>query len=141
MATGNTQVGYGTTLKWNSYTVAKLTKIGGASFKTQEVDIATLDAANRALVTKPGMIKYQPIPVEGVLATDDTTGQMALYTDGQAATSRTFIITLPTTLGTVTVTGTAFLSEVGLGDITPEGYITIKFNITPTGAWTWSSAA
>jgi|GEM_PF-6162580 len=83
MATGNTQVGYGTTLTWNSVAVAKLTKIGKVSLKTDEADIKTFDAANRTVVTRAGLIKYDPIDVEGVLATDDTSGQMALIADAQ----------------------------------------------------------
>ena len=140
MATGNTQVGYGTTLTWNSVAVAKLTKIGKVALKADEVDIKTFDAANRTVVTRAGLIKYDPIVIEGVLATDDTTGQMALIADAQAATSRAFIITLPTTLGTTTITGTAFLSDIAIGDITADGIIPISFTMTPTGKWTWSAA-
>ena len=136
MATGNTQVGYGTVLSWNSQAVAKITKIGEYGFEVEKVDVSTFDATTAFKVVKAGLISPGDITFEGVLATDDSNGQVAMFTDARGRTSRTFVITLPTTLGTCTFTGTGFLSSMKIGDITPEGVIPIKGTISGVGATT-----
>jgi hypothetical protein len=141
MATGNTQVGYGTTLKWNAIPIAKLTKIGEFGFSVDKIDVSTFDAASAFKVIKAGLIDPGEISFEGVAATDDTTGLMAAFTDCRGRTTRAAIVTMPTSLGTFTFTVSGFLSEMKLGDITPDGIITIKGKITCDGATTLASAA
>jgi hypothetical protein len=141
MATGNTQVGYGTVFSWNSQAVAKLSKIGEFGFTVEKVDVSTFDATSAFKVVKAGLIDPGEFPIEGVMATDDANGQVAMFTDARARTSRTFIITLPTSLGTVTFTATGFISDIKIGEITPESIIPFKAKITITGASTLSIAA
>lgn len=141
MATGNTQVGYGATLTWNVTAVAKLTKIGEIGWEIDEAELSTFDAASRFKVIKAGLVDPGGMDIEGALATDDSSGQMAMFTDARAVTSRTCTITMPTTLGTTTFTGTAFIKKLKFGDMTPEGIIPFKATIRYAGATTWSAAA
>ncbi len=140
MTTSHSKIGYGTTFTWNSVAIARLTKIGEFGWDVDKADVSTLDSASAFKEFAAGMIESSDVDFEGFLATDDTTGQMALLTDARARTSRTATITMPTTLGTATFTGTGFVSKVRIGDITKDG-IPIKFTITWVGATTWSSAA
>ncbi len=141
MATGHGQVGYGATLSWNSQVVARLTKMGEFGWEVDKADVTTFSSASAFKEKAPGMIDSVDTPFEGFLATDDTTGQMTLLTDARARTSRTALITLPTTLGTATFTGTAFISKISIGDMVPGEGVPIKFTLTWTGATTWASAA
>ena len=140
MATGTTQIGYGTTLKWNAVAIAKLTKIGEMVLEPERVGVSTFDAASAYEVVKVGLIKAPEVTFEGILDTTDTTGAMAAFTDSAARTNRAWIITFPTTLGTCTWTGAGYMS-IGTGDITPEGFITIKGKIIASTVPAWSSAA
>jgi hypothetical protein len=140
MATGTTQIGYGTTLKWNAQPIAKLTKIGEMILELERVDVSTFDAASAYQVVKVGLIKAPEVTFEGVLDTTDTAGLMAAFADAASRTNRAWIITFPTSLGTCTWTGTGYIS-IGTGDITPEGFITIKGKIIASTVPAWSSAA
>jgi hypothetical protein len=140
MPTGTTQVGYGTTFKWNAVAVAKLTKVGEFGSAVEKVDVSTFDAATAFKVVRAGLIDPGEVTFEGVLATDDTTGLMAMFTDARARTSREYIITMPTTLGTMTFTATGFITEIKVADITPEGIISIKGKIASAGATVLASS-
>ena len=115
MATGNVQIGYGAILTWNSIAIAKINKIGEFGFEVGKSPADFFDSTSAFKVVRAGLIDPGEISFEGALATDDTTGQMAMMTDARARTSRTFIITLPTTLGTATFTATGFISEIKIG--------------------------
>ena len=141
MGLGNTQVGYGATLTWDGDPLAKITKIGEFGFAIDKIDISTFDATNAFKVSKAGLIDPGEIACEGTLSTNDAGWNAAYITDGPARSSKTFIITLPTSLGTCTFTGTGFLSEWKVGDITPDGVIMVKFKIQATGVTTLASAA
>lgn len=140
MATGTTQIGFGATLKWNAQPIAKLTKIGSVVLEPSRIDVSTFDAASAYEVVKVGLLKAPEVDFEGILDTTDTAAAMAAFADAASRTNRAWIITFPTTLGTCTWTGAGYMS-IGTGDITPEGYITIKGKIIASTVPTWSSAA
>lgn len=141
MALGSIQVGYGTILTWNNVAIAKVTKIGEFGFEVEKPDALTFDATSAFKIAKPGMLSSPDISIEGLLATDDTTGQVALFTAAKARTVAAFVITLPTTLGTVTFTATGFWSNLVVGEITPDGFIPFKGKLTVSTVPTLAIAA
>jgi len=140
MPTSHSKIGYGAALSWNSQAVARISKIGEFGFSIAKNDITTFSAAAVFKEYGAGMIDPGELSLEGFLATNDTNGQVAMLTDAKARTSRTVVITLPTTLGTVTFTGTAFITDIKIGDITPEGTIPIKIKLAYTGETTLAIA-
>ncbi len=140
MATGHSQIGYGTSFKWKTVAVARVTKIGELGFEVNKVDVTTFDSATAFREYVAGLIDPGDVEIEGYLATDDTSGQMVLWTDCRARTSGAALITLPTTLGTCTFTGTALITSLKIGVANEEG-IPFKARFSFLGATTWASAA
>lgn len=140
MTTANTKLGVGATLSWNSQVVARITKIGEFGIEPDKADLTTFSATAYFKQIGPGMIDPGEVNIEGWLATDDTSGQVALFADAKSRTTRTAIITLPTTLGTVTFTGTAF-AGFKIGEMTPQGFIPVKIKLIFTGETTLSIGA
>ncbi len=141
MTVGASQIGYGITLKWKTVLVAKLTKIGEFGFEVNKVDVTTFDSAIAFKEYVAGLIDPGDFTIEGYLSTADTTGQMVMFTDARARTTGAALITLPTTLGTATFTGTALITDIKIGDIVNEQGIPFKAKLSFMGATTWSSAA
>jgi len=140
MATGHSKSGISAVFSWKSQAVARLTKIGEFGWDIEKLDVTTLDSSSQFKEYVPGMVDPGDFTIEGFLATDDTNGQVVMFTDAKARTTGTALITLPTTLGTVTFTGTALITEIKIGDITKEG-IPIKVKLSWMGATTLSIGA
>jgi hypothetical protein len=140
MTTSNTKLGVGATLTWNSKAVARIQRIGEFGIEPDKVDVTTFSATAYFKQFAAGMIDPGEVEIEAILGTDDTDGQVAFFTDCKSRTSKTAIITLPTTLGTVTFTGTAY-GGFKISEMTPEGFIKVKIKLMYTGETTLSIAA
>jgi hypothetical protein len=138
--TTDTKLGYGTTLTWNSQTVAELTNIGVPEITTEMLDGTSFDSSDTFREKIAGMLESGPMPVKGWFYPGDTNGQYAMIADQLSRTSRTFVITLPTAMAT-TFTGTGYVSKFKVGDIAPDGRIEVDFEITPTGKVTFATTA
>ena len=115
-------IGHTTTLNWNVTDIAEVTSIGGVSTTVTEVDSTSLGSANHYKEILPGLLKADPVDIEGIFDPSDTNGQVALLTDMNSRTSRAFTITFPTAMA-ATWTGTAYVLKFATGPITSEGMI------------------
>ncbi|HEV2378717.1 MAG TPA: phage tail tube protein [Terriglobia bacterium] len=86
---------YGTTLNWNSVEVGELQSITGPTQKGKAIDATNMDSPSGFAEYVMGIIDGGTIQVDGNFT--NATGQANLRTDFQAKTSRTVVITLPTT--------------------------------------------
>jgi len=102
---------FGTTFNWDGADLAELTSIGGPSMKAETIDLSTHDSSDQFREFVAGMRDGGELTVEGNFISSDSTGQIALVTDMQAGSSKTLIITGPTSAAftwTLTAICTAF---------------------------------
>lgn len=132
--------GHGTTLTWNGVVLANLTNINGVEVTADMLDVTPLSASDFYDVVIPGLIKSGEISLEGYFDYTDTTGQVAMLTDMNARTSRTWTITLPTSTG-ATWTGPGYVSYFKAGDANSAGAIPFSARIKPSGKPTFAIAA
>lgn len=123
--------GFGTTFSWNSQTVAQLTNIGGV-----EISVDMLDATDHASTSGfkefvAGLADAGDVTIEGFYKYDDTNGQVAMATDAVAKTSRTAVITFPSSIATWTFT--AYISKLKVGDMPVDGLIPFSATLKITG--------
>lgn len=123
--------GYGTTLTWNSQTVAGLDNIGGVEVTADKINVTTHQSADTFREFIQGMLAAGDVSISGFFDYTDTDGQVAMLTDMNARTSRTAVITLPSSIATWTFT--AFLTSFKTGEATTEGAIPFSATLAVTG--------
>lgn len=131
---------FGTTLTWDSVSVAGLTAINGVEVTADTVEVSnhlSSDAYKEYLV---GMIEPGELSVEGQFDYTDTTGQHAMLTDLNARAAKTWTITFPSATG-ATWTGSGFLVGFKVGDATLDGSIPFSARIKLTGKPTFAVSA
>lgn len=124
------QNSFGTTFKWGTVAVAKLTNIGGVEATAEMIDGTTHDSEDGYDEVTPGLIKTGEVPIAGNFEATDTTGQLAMVTDFNAKASKQCVITFP---GGQTWTFTGFISKIKIGDNPVNGLIPFTASIKPTG--------
>lgn len=130
----------GTTLTWDSVSVARLTAINGVEVTADTVEVSnhlSSDAYKEYLV---GMIEPGELSVEGQFDAADTTGQHAMLVDLNARAAKTWTITFPSASG-ATWTGSGFLVGFKVGDATLDGAIAFSARVKLTGKPTFAVAA
>ncbi len=125
-------IGQTTTLTWNSATVVELTSIGGVKVSTNMVDSTTFGTANNFTEAYPGLLTASPIAIAGIFRPDNA-AQLAIINDQLSRTSRTAVISFPTTLSTTTWTATCYVSDFATGDVTTGEMITFTAELTIVG--------
>ncbi|MFA5374128.1 MAG: phage tail tube protein [Candidatus Omnitrophota bacterium] len=98
--------GFGTDLTWNSVVIAEVINVSGPNQSRDMIEVTNHDSANGFKEFIAGLADGGEVTIEGNFKAGDTTGQIALHTDFQAGTSRTLLITFPSSLGNMS--GTAF---------------------------------
>ena len=130
---------FGTSLTWNSQTVAQITNIGGV-----EITVDMLDATNHQSTSGfkefiAGLADAGEVSIEGDFKYDDTNGQIAMCTDAAAKTSRTAVIIFPSSIATWTFT--AFITKIKVGDNPIDGKIPFSASLKITGVPTLATSA
>lgn len=137
--TNNTKIGFGTTLTWDSETVAGLTAINGIEISVDSVDVTTHQSADSHKEFIPGLLDAGEVSIEGFFDYTDTAGQHAMLTDMNARSSKTGVITFPTATGT-TWTFTGFITGLKIGDASLADGIPFSATIKITGKPTFAVA-
>lgn len=127
-----TEIGYGTTFKWNTQVVGALTKIGGVGVTLSKVDSTTLSVANYYKTMLPGLLDPGDVELEGWFLPSDT-GQVNVLNDMKSRTQREWIVTFPAILSSATWTGNGYITAFKVGDATPEGIIPWTAILSITG--------
>ncbi len=130
---------FGTTFTWNNQVVGKLTSINGIEIAVDSVEVTTHDSADNYKEFIPGLIDAGEVSIEGNFDYTDTAGQHALLTDANSRTSRTGVITFPSSTG-ATWTFTGFATNVKIGDASTDGVIPFSATIKITGKPTFAVA-
>jgi len=132
--------GFGATLTWNSQVVANLNSVGGLKLTIDSRETTVHKTADRFKTFGAGLVEAGDIPIVGYFDHTDTNGQIAMVTDAQAGTERTYLVTLPSSTG-ATLTGTGFITEISTGEMDTEGNIPFSATIKPTGKPTFAVTA
>lgn len=103
--------GKGTILVWNAQPVVELTSISGPTETMDTIDVTSHDSADAYREFIAGLRDGGDISFEGNFIKSDSTGQIAMYTDFQSGTKRTWTIKHPGW-------------EAGKPQISGEGYVT-----------------
>jgi predicted secreted protein len=131
---------FGTTLTWDSVSVAGLTAINGVDVSADTVEVSnhlSADAYKEYLV---GMIEPGELSVEGQFDYTDTTGQHAMLADLNGRAAKTWTITFPSATG-ATWTGSGFLVGFKVGDATLDNAIPFSARVKLTGKPTFAVTA
>lgn len=122
---------FGTTLTWNSQTVAKLSSISGVELAIDSIETSTHQSTSGFKEFLAGMRDGGEVTIEGFFDTADTNGQIAMFTDAAAGTQRTAVITGPSS--GYTLTFTAFLTRIKIGDNAKDGAVGFSASLKITG--------
>ena len=122
---------FGATLTWNSQTVAKLRSIGAPEISVTILDTTTHQSTSGFMEKVPSLKDAGDVTIEGELDYTDTNGQIAMKTDCAAGTSRTAVITAPSSYFTWTFT--AYITKLKFGDFPHDGKIPFTATLTITG--------
>ena len=123
----------GTTFSWNSQTVALVKNIGLPEFSVDSVDITTHTSTSRLREFAAGLIDGGEVTIAGIFDETDTTGQQAMYTDAQAGTSRSCVITGPNSAFTLSFTG--MITKIKpIGDAPIDNFASFNATIKLSGA-------
>jgi predicted secreted protein len=98
--------GFGVDLTWNDVVLAEVINVTGPGESRDMIEVTSHDSANGFKEFIAGLADGGEVSIEGNFKAADSTGQIALHTDFQAGTSRTLLITFPSSLGNIS--GTAF---------------------------------
>ncbi len=102
---------FGTKLSWNGVDVAELTSISGPNETMDTIDVTSHDSPDAYREFIAGIRDGGDISIEGNFIKADTTGQIALHTDFQAGTKRSWVIKLPGwSGGTPQISGNGFIT-------------------------------
>jgi len=104
--------GFGTDLTWNSVVIAEVVNVSGPGESRDMIEVTNHDSADGFKEFIAGLADGGEVSIEGNFKASDSTGQIALHTDFQAGTSRTLLITFPSSLGNMS--GTAFCTAFEL---------------------------
>lgn len=133
-------LGHGTTLSWNSQTVAELQSIGGVSLSADSVEVTTHQSPDRYKEFIQGLIDAGDFPLSGFFKPSDTDGQIAMLTDFNAGTMRECVVTFPAAMGT-TWTFNGFLTSYEIGEANSSDGVPFSATIKITGKPTLAVAA
>ena len=130
---------FGTVFTWNSQTVAELTNIGGYELSINMIDVTNHQSTSGFKEHIAGLIEVGEIPIEGNFKYSDTNGQIAMTTDAAARTSRAITVVFPSSLGTLS--GTAYITKLKIGDNAFDGKIPFSASVKITGVPTFTVTA
>jgi predicted secreted protein len=122
--------GYGTQLVWNSQDVAEVTNLTGPNESRDMIDVTNHDSSDAFREFIAGLADAGEIGVEGNFKASDADGQIAMHTDFQGGTSRSWQLTFPSSLGNMA--GNGLCSAFSLG-YPHDGKIPFTATIKVTG--------
>ena len=96
---------FGTQLTWDSGDILELTSISGPSESADDIDMTSHDSADSFKEFIAGLRDGGEISFEGNFIPSDSTGQIAMHTDFQAGSTKAWVITFPSSLGSLSGNG------------------------------------
>ena len=130
---------FGTSFTWDGAIVAQLDTIGGVSVTADSIEVSSHQSTDGFKEFIAGMKDAGEVPVSGWFKFDDTTGQIAMFTDFSAGSIKTGIVTFPTSTG-VTWTFSAFITALEIGTNAIDGAIPFTATVKITGVPTFATA-
>lgn len=132
MAASAAGISFGTTLTWDSETIAELTKVGAVNTTIDTTEITSHDSDDGYREYLPTVLDGGTFDIEGWFLPSDTAGQVAMFTDFYAKSKKTWTITFPTAFGS-TWTGSGYLTAISTGDCNVDNAVSFKATIKITG--------
>lgn len=125
--------GFGTQLVWNTSDVVEMTSISGPSQSADTIDVTNHDSADQFREFLAGLRDGGEVTFEGNFIQGDTDGQIAMHTDFQAGTKRTWTIQMPGWVASAPqFSGEGFLTAFSV-DFPFDGKISVSGTIKVTG--------
>lgn len=131
MAASNAVHSYGATLTRNGNTIAEVKSISGPKVSLSTVDVTHLNSDNKYREYIGGLLDSGEVTFDCNFYPGDSNGQAYLYTDMEARTLQTFVLTLPTAMAT-TYTFTALVTGIDL-DIPEDDKVGISVTLKISG--------
>lgn len=122
---------HGATLSWNEHVVALLSEIPFPDMTADSLPATTHDSPDSHKEFKAGLRDGGELNLQGYFYPGDTDGQIAMFTDYQAGTTRAVIIT-PATAAACTLTFNGFITKLAVNG-PAEGMLGISISIKVTG--------
>lgn len=111
--------GFGTLFNWDSVDIAELTNISGPSESAATIDVTSHDSDDGYDEFVAGIRSGGDISIEGNFISTDSTGQIAMHTDFQAGSKKTWIIKHPAWVSSSheypQITGSGIVTAFALG--------------------------
>lgn len=132
--------GIGTTIQKGATNIGYLTSIKPPEKSADTVETTTLDSANGYKTFIQGMRDGGEVTVAGYFDVTDT-GQIAMDTALDAGTVDAYTITFPTGMGSPTVTFSAVVTKMTIGEANLEDAVTFEVTLKISGKPTLNTSA
>ena len=123
---------FGALLNWDTVDLAELTNISGPSQSMDPIEVTSHDSADQFKEFIAGLHDGGEITLEGNFIVGDTTGQIAMHTDFQATTVKTWILKWPGWASGPQFTGSGYITAF-TWDFPHEGKVSFSVTIKITG--------
>ena len=134
------QLAKNTTVSLEGNVIGEVLAISGSGYTVDMVENTSHESADYAKSYLPGLIDADEITIEFNFDHADTNGQIAAEAAGRSRTSKTVVITYPTSPAT-TWTITGYISGFHVEAAEIAGMITGSINVKPTGLPVFAVAA
>ena len=136
--------GYGTILTWDNADVEEMSNISGPSETAGAIDVTSHDSSDGYKEFIAGLRDGGDITFEGNFISTDSTGQVAMHTDFQAGSTKTWIIKHPAWVETSheypQITGSGIVTAFNMG-FPIDDKIPVSGTIKVSGKPTLTAAA
>jgi len=130
--TTSAKAGFGVSLTWNSQAVAEITEVGGLKISTEFKDVTSHSSSGNFREQIATLSKAENLTIKGNFISSDTNGQVAMRTDCGNQTSRTGVITFPSSI-TATFTFTGYIASFEITGFGIDGSVEFVAEIAITG--------
>jgi len=128
--------GFGTKLNWDGVDLDELTSISGPSQSLDTIDVTSHDSTSAFKEFVNGLLDGGEISFEGNFVSGDSDGQIAMHTDFQAGSVKTWIIKHPAWVESSheypQITGSGYVTSFALS-YPHDGKISVSGTIKVTG--------
>jgi len=129
--------GFGSLLSWDGVDLDEITSITGPGESRATIDVTSHDSPDSYMEFIAGLGDGGEISFEGNFIKGDTTGQIAMHTDFQAGSAKTWIIKHPAWVSSSAeypqITGSGICTSFVIGAFPIDGKIALTGTIKVTG--------
>jgi predicted secreted protein len=126
------KAGFGASFTWNSQAVAEISEISGIKITTELKDVTSHSSSGNFREQIATLSKAENLTIKGNFISTDSDGQVAMRTDCSNQTSRTGILTFPSSVS-ATFTFTGYIVSFEITGFAIDGSLEFIAEIAITG--------